>query len=169
MFRTALRNVLAHKARLLMTVLAVMLGVAFVSGTLVFTSTLSDALQASSRKGFDNVDVAIQRGGARADAAPGTRSALDAKLLDRAAHLPGAASATGTVSGFTAIADKSGAMIGNGFSTSGSNYFPGHDGTDARYPMRSGTAPKGPHEFALDARTADRGGYKVGDTVRISV
>ncbi|MEW1678793.1 ABC transporter permease, partial [Streptomyces noursei] len=157
------------KARLLMTVLAVMLGVAFVSGTLVFTSTLSDALQASSRKGFDNVDVAIQRGGARADAAPGTRSALDAKLLDRAAHLPGAASATGTVSGFTAIADKSGAMIGNGFSTSGSNYFPGHDGTDARYPMRSGTAPKGPHEFALDARTADRGGYKVGDTVRISV
>ncbi|AIA04029.1 ABC transporter permease [Streptomyces noursei] len=169
MFRTALRNVLAHKARLLMTVLAVMLGVAFVSGTLVFTSTLSHALQASSRKGFDNVDVAIQRGGARADAAPGTRSALDAKLLDRAAHLPGAASATGTVSGFTAIADKSGAMIGNGFSTSGSNYFPGHDGTDARYPMRSGTAPKGPHEFALDARTADRGGYKVGDTVRISV
>ncbi|MEE6267599.1 ABC transporter permease [Streptomyces diastatochromogenes] len=169
MFRTALRNVLAHKARLLMTVLAVMLGVAFVSGTLVFTSTLSDALQASSRKGFDNVDVAIQRGGDRADAAPGTRSALDAKLLDRAAHLPGAASATGTVSGFTAIADKSGAMIGNGFSTSGSNYFPGHDGTDARYPMRSGTAPKGPHEFALDARTADRGGYKVGDTVRISV
>lgn len=169
MFRTALRNVLAHKARLLMTVLAVMLGVAFVSGTLVFTSTLSDALQASSRKGFDNVDVAIQRGGDRADAAPGTRSALDAKLLDRAAHLPGAASATGTVSGFTAIADKSGAMIGNGFSTSGSNYFPGHVGTDARYPMRSGTAPKGPHEFALDARTADRGGYKVGDTVRISV
>ncbi|WP_275464368.1 ABC transporter permease [Streptomyces noursei] len=169
MFRTALRNVLAHKARLLMTVLAVMLGVAFVSGTLVFTSTLSDALQASSRKGFDNVDVAIQRGGDRADAAPGTRSALDTKLLDRAAHLPGAASATGTVSGFTAIADKSGAMIGNGFSTSGSNYFPGHDGTDARYPMRSGAAPKGPHEFALDARTADRGGYKVGDTVRISV
>ncbi|GAA2685153.1 ABC transporter permease [Streptomyces lunalinharesii] len=169
MFRTALRNVLAHKARLLMTVLAVMLGVAFVSGTLVFTSTLSDALQASSRKGFDNVDVAIQRGGNRADAAPGARSALDAKLLDRAAHLPGAASATGTVSGFTAIADKSGAMIGNGFSTSGSNYFPGHDGTDARYPMRSGAAPKGPHEFALDARTADRGGYKVGDTVRISV
>ncbi|PJN36927.1 ABC transporter [Streptomyces sp. CB02959] len=170
MFRTALRNVLAHKARLLMTVLAVMLGVAFVSGTLVFTSTISDALQSSARKGFDNVDVAIKRGGSdRADAAPGARSALDTKLLDKAAHLPGAASATGTVSGFTAIADKSGTMIGDGFSTTGSNYFPGHDGTDARYPLRNGAAPKGPHEFALDARTADHGGYKVGDTVRISV
>ncbi|MFF2811509.1 ABC transporter permease [Streptomyces sp. NPDC058000] len=170
MFRTALRNVLAHKARLLMTVLAVMLGVAFVSGTLVFTSTISDALQSTARKGFDNVDVAIQRGGSdRPDAAPGARSALDAKLLDTTAQLPGAASVTGTVSGFTAIADKNGTMIGDGFSTTGSNYSPGHDGTDARYPLRSGAVPKGPHEFALDARTADLGGYKVGDTVRISV
>ncbi|MGW0580391.1 ABC transporter permease, partial [Streptomyces sp. NPDC002920] len=59
MFRTALRNVLAHKARLMMTVLAVMLGVAFVSGTLVFTNTLSNALQNSSAKGFDQVDVAV--------------------------------------------------------------------------------------------------------------
>lgn len=60
MFRTALRNVLAHKARLLMTVLAVMLGVAFVSGTLVFTNTISNAFQNSSAKGFDQVDVAVQ-------------------------------------------------------------------------------------------------------------
>ena len=47
MFRTALRNVLAHKARLLMTVLAVMLGVAFVSGTLVFTDTISSLPEAA--------------------------------------------------------------------------------------------------------------------------
>ena len=60
MFRTALRNVFAHKARLLMTVLAVLLGVAFVSGTLVFTNTISDAFQKSSAKGFDQVDVAVQ-------------------------------------------------------------------------------------------------------------
>lgn len=55
MFRTALRNVLAHKARLSMTVLAVMLGVAFVSGTLVFTNTISEAPRKSSAKGFDHV------------------------------------------------------------------------------------------------------------------
>ncbi|ARF55664.1 ABC transporter permease [Streptomyces gilvosporeus] len=170
MFRTALRNVLAHKARLLMTVLAVMLGVAFVAGTLVFTSTLSDAFQKSSQKGFDRVDVAIQpraqddRGGA-----PGAGPRLDQKLLDAVSRVPGAASATGTVSGFTAVADKAGKLIGNGFSTRGGNYFPGADGKDARYPLRNGTAPKGPHEFALDAHTADKAGYRVGDTVRISV
>ncbi len=170
MFRTALRNVLAHKARLLMTVLAVMLGVAFVSGTLVFTSTISDAFQASSQKGYDNVDVAIQpKSPDNGGGAPGAVPHLDQKLLEAAGRVPGAASATGTVSGFTAIADKKGELIGDGFSTRGGNYFPGADGKDARYPMRSGAAPKGAHEFALDAHTADKAGYKVGDTVRMSV
>lgn len=167
MFRTALRNVLAHKARLLMTVLAVMLGVAFVSGTLVFTSTISDAYQASSQKGFDGVDVAIRP--QSGDSGPGAPASLDQKLLDKAARVPGASSATGVVYGFAAIADKKGELLGNGFSTSGGNYYPGSDGKDARYPMRSGAAPHGPHEFALDAHTADKAGYKVGDTVRISV
>ncbi|GAA3191563.1 MULTISPECIES: ABC transporter permease [Streptomyces] len=166
MLRTALRNVLAHKARLLMTVLAVMLGVAFVSGTLVFTSTISDALRSSAREGYADVDVAIQPRGA--DSGPGARPALDQKLLDAAAHVPGAASATGTVTGFTAIADRHGKLVGTGFSTRGGNYFPGADGKDARYPMRDGAAPHGAGQIALDARTADKAGYKVGDTVRIS-
>ncbi|MFI9078501.1 ABC transporter permease [Streptomyces sioyaensis] len=170
MFRTALRNVLAHKARLLMTVLAVMLGVAFVSGTLVFTSTISDAYQASSQKGYDNVDVAIQPSSSGSDpGAPDAAPTLDQKMLDKAAGVPGAASVTGTVSGFTAIADKKGELLGGDVSSLGGNYYPGANGTDSRYPMRDGSAPKGPQEFALDAHTADKAGYKVGDTVRISV
>ncbi|OKH97682.1 ABC transporter [Streptomyces sp. CB02923] len=170
MFRTALRNVLAHKARLLMTVLAVMLGVAFVSGTLVFTSTLSDATQKSSQKGFSGVDVAVQphRSDA-ADAKPGKAPGLSQALLDRAGKVPGAAGATGTVDGFTAIADKKGRLAGNGASSQGRNYYPGADGKDARFPMASGTAPKGAHEVALDSGTAKDTGYKVGDTVRLSV
>ncbi|TBO58808.1 FtsX-like permease family protein [Streptomyces kasugaensis] len=170
MFRTALRNVLAHKARLLMTVLAVMLGVAFVSGTLVFTSTLSDALKNSAQKGYDHVDVVIQpHKSDKTSGNPGAAALLDQRLLDQAARVPGAASATGTVSGFTAIADKDGKLIGGGFSTRGGNYFPGQDGKDARYPLRDGVAPHGTGQLALDAHTADRAGYKVGDTVRISV
>ncbi|RKN71103.1 ABC transporter permease [Streptomyces klenkii] len=170
MFRTALRNVLAHKARLLMTVLAVMLGVAFVSGTLVFTSTISDAYQKSSQKGYDHVDVAVQphhRGGDEGN--PGAAPKLTQGLLDKVAAVPGAASATGSVGGFAAIADKHGKLIGEGFSSSGANYYPGPGGKDARYPMKSGRAPHGAGEIALDAKTADRAGYKVGDTVRISV
>ncbi|MGY4977305.1 ABC transporter permease [Streptomyces sp. 900105755] len=167
MFRTALRNVLAHKARLLMTVLAVMLGVAFVSGTLVFTNTISDAYQNSSAKGFDGVDVAVQ---AKYQDSKGDKVGrtpdLTQSLLDKAAKVPGAASATGVVSGFTAIADKHGKLIGGGWQSEGGNYW----GTkDARYPLVSGHAPSGKDEVLIDSRTAARAGYKVGDTVRVSV
>ncbi|MGW0884543.1 ABC transporter permease [Streptomyces sp. NPDC002671] len=167
MFRTALRNVLAHKARLLMTVLAVMLGVAFVSGTLVFTNTISDAYQNSSAKGFDQVDVAVQpkhqdSKGNRV----GTTPELTQALLDKAAKVPGAASATGVVSGFTAIADKHGKLVGGGWQSQGGNYW----GTkDARYPLTAGHAPHGRGEVLIDSKTAERTGYKVGDTVRLSV
>ncbi|MGW4733847.1 ABC transporter permease [Streptomyces shenzhenensis] len=167
MLRTALRNVFAHKARLLMTVLAVMLGVAFVSGTLVFTNTITDAYQNSSAKGFDGVDVAVSAKYREPKGdEPGDYPDLDQTLLDKSARVPGAASAVGVVSGFTAMADKNGKLIGDGWQTKGGNYW-GTD--DSRYPLTSGHAPRGENEVLVDARTAERAGYKVGDTVRLSI
>lgn len=167
MFRTALRTVLAHKARLLMTVLAVLLGVAFVSGTLVFTNTISDAYQKSSAKGFDRVDVAIRpQSAADKGDTIGRTPKLTRPLLDKAAAAPGAASAIGVVDGFTAIADKDGKLIGGGFQSQGGNYW---GDKDPRYPLTAGHAPRGTGEVAIDAETAKRAGYHVGDTVRLSV
>lgn len=167
MFRTALRNVLAHKARLLMTVLAVMLGVAFVSGTLVFTNTISNAYQNSSAKGFDQVDVAVQSNyqESKGDQV-GKSPELTQALLDESAKVDGAASAIGVVNGFTAIADKDGKLIGGGFQSQGGNYW---GDKDPRYPLTSGSAPRGKGQVAIDSETAERAGYKVGDTIRISV
>ncbi|MGW4750399.1 ABC transporter permease, partial [Streptomyces sp. NPDC004290] len=160
MFRTALRNVLAHKARLLMTVLAVMLGVAFVSGTLVFTNTISEAYQKSSAKGFDQVDVALQPDRSRSTGDKvRARPELKQALLDKAAETPGAETAIGVVNGFTAIADKDGKLIGGGFRSQGGNYW-GTD--DPRYPLVSGHAPKGDNEVLVDSETARRAGYRVG-------
>ncbi|MGV9271663.1 ABC transporter permease [Kitasatospora sp. NPDC003701] len=174
MYRTALRNVLAHKARLLMTVLAVMLGTAFVAGTLVFTDTLGNALKSQSAKSYTDIAVTISdrdavgkgydRGG-RGTAGP----ALTEDTRKAVAALPGAAEARGVVTGFAGIADRKGALIGDGFSTTGTNYVPGADGTDPRYPLVDGRGPRGSGEVALDARTAEKGGYKVGDTVRVAV
>ncbi|MFB4194515.1 ABC transporter permease [Streptomyces carpaticus] len=171
MLRTALRNVLAHKARLLMTTLAVLLGVAFVSGTLVFTSTISAAFQKSAEEGLSHVDVAIRPDNDAKAAGPGAAADLPQDLLDQVAALPGTDSATGEVSGFAALAGKDGKLVGGGFDSRGGNYFPGPDGSgdDTRYPMSEGRAPERTGEIALDARTAERTGYTVGDTVRISV
>ncbi|MEV5095926.1 ABC transporter permease [Streptomyces rochei] len=167
MFRTALRNVLAHKARLLMTVLAVMLGVAFVSGTLVFTNTISGALQNSSAKGFDHVDVAVTPEFQEAEGDKvGEQPELTQALVEDSASVPGAASAIGVVSGFTAVADKDGDLIGDGWSTKGGNYW---GEKDPRYPLTDGRAPKAEGEILIDSKTAGRTGYGVGDTVRMSV
>lgn len=59
MLRTALRNVLAAKARLVMTVLAVCLGVAFVCGTLVFADTSVAAHRAAASKNFADIAVTV--------------------------------------------------------------------------------------------------------------
>ncbi|MFE2414803.1 ABC transporter permease [Kitasatospora sp. NPDC059408] len=174
MYRTALRNVLAHKARLLMTVLAVMLGTAFVAGTLVFTDTLGNALRSQNAKSYTDIAVTVSdRGAVGRGYDHGGKSATNAPLTEETrkavAALPGTADARGIVSGFAGIADKKGALVGDGFSTTGTNFVPGADGTDPRYPLVEGRGPKNATEIALDAKTAEKGGYQVGDTVRVAV
>ncbi|MET9656285.1 FtsX-like permease family protein [Streptomyces sp. NPDC006510] len=165
MFRTALRNVLAHKARLLMTVLAVMLGVAFVSGTLVFTDTLGNALRNQSAKSYDDVAVAVTTyADQREEKTPG----ITAATLKKIQGLDGVDTATGRVSGFAGVADPDGKLIGNGWSNTGGNYSPGKNGKDSAYTFVDGTGPVAADRIALDKETAKRGEYHVGDRVRVA-
>lgn len=165
MFRTALRNVLAHKARLLMTVLAVMLGVAFVSGTLVFTDTLGNAFRNQSAKSYDDVAVAVTT---HADRRDDKSSGVDAATLKKIQGLDGVATATGRVSGFAGVADPDGKLIGNGWSNTGANFSPGKNGRDASYTFVDGAGPAGDDRIALDKETAKKGKYRVGDRVRVA-
>ncbi|MGW1411386.1 ABC transporter permease [Streptomyces sp. NPDC002403] len=165
MFRTALRNVLAHKARLLMTVLAVMLGVAFVSGTLVFTDTLGNALRNQSAKSYDDIAVAVTTyADQRDEKTPG----ITAATLEKIQGLDGVDTATGRVSGFAGVAGPDGKLIGNGWSNTGGNYSPGKNGKDSAYTFVDGTGPAAADRIALDKETAKRGEYQVGDRVRVA-
>ncbi|MGW4748271.1 ABC transporter permease [Streptomyces sp. NPDC004290] len=166
MFRTALRNVLAHKARLLMTVLAVMLGVAFVSGTLVFTDTLGQAFRNQSAKSYDDVAVSVTMypNPEEARKTPG----LSQEVVDKVAKLDGVASVTPRVDGFAGVPDKNGKLIGSGWSNKGTNFAPGKDGKDRAYSFVAGDGPRRADQIALDRDTADKGGYKVGDPVRVA-
>lgn len=166
MFRTALRNVLAHKARLLMTVLAVMLGVAFVSGTLVFTDTLGNAYRKQSAKSYDNVAVAVTTYTGQSDGKK--KAGIDTRTLEKIRSLDGVADATGRVSGFAGVADQDGKLIGNGWSNTGANFAPGKDGKDAQYTFTDGSGPVKDGQIALDQDSAAKGEYRVGDTVRVA-
>jgi putative ABC transport system permease protein len=162
MFRTALRNVLAHQARLLMTVLAVMLGVAFVSGTLIFNDTLSDGYRDQTAKSYAHVDVEVR---SYSDKVPG----LSGKALNEIARLGGVAGAAGRVGGSAGVADEDGALIGSGTFGMGANFAPGKDGKDPLYGFTEGSGPTHPGQVALDKDTAEKGGYEVGDTVRVAL
>ncbi|MEU1290561.1 FtsX-like permease family protein [Kitasatospora sp. NPDC005856] len=164
---------LAHKGRLLMTALAIMLGTAFVAGTMVFTDTSGNAMKDSNSKSYSDISVQIvDRAAGSSASARENREKSAATLTDATVQefgaLPGAASARGVVSGFTGVADRSGNLIGQAWSAKGANFAPGRDGRDARYPMVEGQGPQNDKEVALDRRTADKAGYRVGDTVRVA-
>ncbi len=96
MLRVSLKSILAHKLRLALSGMAVILGVAFVAGTLIFTDTLS--------KTFDdlfkqvNEDVTVQPVDEVGMGEPGTgaRTVLD-DLVARIAEVPGVNVAEGSV------------------------------------------------------------------------
>ncbi|MGE7387640.1 ABC transporter permease [Streptomyces sp. NPDC004126] len=170
MFRTALRNVLAHKARLLMTVLAVTLGVAFVSGTLVFTDTLGKALSGQSAKSYDGVAVSVTSYG-QARSEEGQKEGdpgISQQTLDKVKAVKGVGSVSGRVSGFAGVGDENGKLIGTGWANKGSNYAPVKDGKDPRYTFTDGTGPVRDDQVALDKESAAKGGYKTGDKVRVA-
>ncbi|OPC80160.1 ABC transporter [Embleya scabrispora] len=172
MFRFALRNVVAHRTRLAMTAVAVLLGVAFVVGTLVLSDTLGRAFKNTASKSFADVSVAVlddnvDRAGSRAHGRP--EPTLTEDTLARLRALPGVARARGVLEGFTGVVDRDGNLLGSGWTTIGTNFVPVGDGTDPRFPMRSGRGPAAAAEIALDVRTADKGGFRVGDTVRVAL
>ncbi|MFI5861950.1 ABC transporter permease [Streptomyces sp. NPDC051546] len=163
MFRTALRNVLAHKARLLMTVFAVMLGVTFVTGSLVYGDSQKQANTDRASAGYDRISLNVSPNGVPGGP-PGT---LDARTAASLAEVPGVAAAAGRVSGFAAVADREGRLLGSADFRKGGNFAPAKDGRDPAYAFKEGSGPVGDKAVALDEASAAKGGYRVGDTVRI--
>ncbi|ELP66777.1 ABC transporter permease [Streptomyces turgidiscabies] len=165
MFRTALRNVLAHKARLLMTLLAVILGVAFVSGTLIFSDTYKSAYGSQAAKSYAHVDVQVVE---NTDYS-GENTGISRKTFDEIARLDGVADAAGRVEGSASVADRDGGLISAGMFNAGANFAPGKSGKDRLYEFTDGSGPTEPGQVALDKRAAEKGGYRVGDTVPVAL
>ncbi|MEU8783463.1 FtsX-like permease family protein [Streptomyces sp. NPDC048637] len=173
MLRTALRNVFAHKARLIMTALAVLLGVAFVSGTLVFGDTTVNAFRTAAGANLKGVAVAVQSessSGAGAADRPDAKptSTLDTALADKIRALPGVAAVRPTVEGVATVAGKDGlpAITDKSRSNRATNYLPGKD---SHISLKAGRGPVAEGELALDATTAEKAGYRIGDTVRFAI
>ena len=172
MIRVALRGLAGRKFRAALTALAVVLGVAMVSGTFVLTDTIDKAFDVIFSESYANTDAAIS--GKAPDitfeGSTATPPSVPASLLERVRQVDGVEAATGSVLDETAT--KILKPNGKAINTNGAPSFGfGIDPKESQFnPLRlvDGTWPKNPNEVVLDAGTADKQGYGVGDTVKIA-
>ena len=168
MIRAALRSLLGRKLRLLMSTFAIVLGVAFVSGTLIFTDTLDRSFTAlfASTVG----DVVVRPGDGDVEAIAASSLTVPDDVVDRLADVPGAARVDGNVTAFGVyVVTEEGKVIGSfGPPALGANWTtaPAGHGLEG-LSIVEGTEPHGSDEVVLDARTAEKAGYDVGDQVPI--
>ncbi|GAA4097527.1 ABC transporter permease [Nocardioides kongjuensis] len=171
MLRLTLRNLLARKVRLVMSGLSVILGVAFLSGVLVFSNGLSTTfdgiIHGSTPDGVVRAqDTASFDGGVSGQ----TSRALTPDDVARLKALPQVARADGDVAGFgMSLLASDGTLVGGtGAPTLAFNHTdgPNMDGERALL-LTSGRWPAGPGEIVLDEGAAKAGDYRVGDQVEL--
>ena len=172
MGRVTIKGLLAHKLRFALTALAVLLGVAFMSGTMVLTDTISrtfDNLFADVNKGTDAyVRSARSLSTGFGGPARRQRGRIPASLLPEIQSVPGAAAADGNVQFYAQLVDKKGDAIGNprqGAPTFGFNW--GTVKALNPYRLEPGGHPPQGNQVVIDAASADDNGFKVGDTITI--
>lgn len=165
MWHLTLRNLLAHRGRFALTLLAVVLSVTFISGSLMLTDTSERLLENQFRTASAGVDITI-RDAAAFDSAMGVeveRDPLPADLLERVAQVPGVAQAHPVADGQGVLEVDGEAVVPTGASLL-SSYSPEPFGA---FTVRDGRAPVNDGEVALDVTTARTAGVEPGDTVAV--
>jgi putative ABC transport system permease protein len=167
MWKVTIKGLLAHKLRLALTALAIVLGVTFISGTFVLTDTLHDTFTTLFGHVYQNVDFEI-RGTAALSNNGGNaiRNPIPQSIVTSVRELPGVAYAEGTVTGYAQfIAPDGKAITTGGAPTLGLSYDPNTQLSSLH--LSQGTAPTGPDDVAMDAGTAQKYHFAVGDRVRV--
>jgi putative ABC transport system permease protein len=168
MFRVALKGLLARKLRLFTTSLAVLLGVAFMSGTLVLTDTIGrtfDTLFADATKGIDS----LVRGKAKLEGQFVTQhERVPASLLPTVRAVDGVKSAEGLVEGYTQVVGRDGKAVGDpgrGAPTFGRNWATVQELNP--FHVVEGHPPASDDEVVLDRFTAKTAKWGLGDTITV--
>jgi putative ABC transport system permease protein len=162
------RNLVARKVRLALSATAVVLGVAFVAGSFIFTDAMGDAFDGIIEGSTADVEVAFT--GAGDIGSEQDARTLPVSVVHRLDRLPEVGSVHPSVqleSVYVIGRDKK-VVGGNGppglaFNYSGAKNLAGRP----IITLSSGAFPKGAGQVALDVDTARKAGYGVGDTVTL--
>jgi putative ABC transport system permease protein len=168
MFKATLKSLLARKLRLLLSALAVVLGVMAVSGALVLTDNLGRSFDALFQTVNQNLDVqvtGVQHVQQAERGADPVTEPIPAAAVTKVAAVPGVQSAIGAVIADGArVIGPDGKVIG---SAGPPRFGVGWRGEVGFTQLRTGRGPQAPGEVAIDAGLAKQGNFQVGDRIGV--
>ena len=170
MLTVALKGLAGRKVRASLTAVAIVLGVAMISGTYILTDTINNGFDTIFQRSYQNADVVIT-GKAAFDSANGSTveaPPMPQSLLPKIQQLPGVALAAGSVTTDTLkLIGKDGKVISSGGApTLGFSVTPqGQPFNPTK--LSSGSWPTGSDEIVIDKATASGNGFNVGDRIGV--
>lgn len=166
MLRASLKSLLSRKLRLTLAVVAIVLGVSFLSGAFVLTDSLSARFESLFRSINENVSVQVQPTEDAADREPPVR--LTQEQLDRIAQVPGAAASSGDVSAFGVVPFD--VRDGDPVTTSGAPQIGGGITGDDPFSLvdiADGRWPQADTEVVISRYTAEQTHAQTGDRLKV--
>ncbi|MFD4434096.1 ABC transporter permease, partial [Nocardia sp. NPDC058497] len=164
MRKVALRNLAAHKVRLALTLLSVVLGTAFISGSFVFTDTLQRTFDGIFEGQAQGVDVRV---------GPKDRQSLGVptNIVDALAKTEGVDRVAPAVNGPVVLLEPDGkkAVQTGGAPSFGLSYLPPDKSVEEPNTFVAGAAPDQPNEIALNTTGAEKAGLRVGDKTKVLI
>jgi len=166
MRKVTIKGLLAHKLRLALTALAIVLGVTFISGTFVLTDTLQNTFTVLFGNIYQKVDFQVRGVAQLGTGANATRNQLPESLLATVRGVPGVQAAQGEVTGYAQFVARDGKAISTGGAPTLAVAF---DPDQQISPLHliAGGPPVTPDDVVMDAGTAQKYDFAVGQTVRI--
>ena len=168
MWRITVKGLRAHKLRLALTALAIVLGVTFVTGTLVLTDTLNNTFTTLFGQVYQNINFEVRGVAAfpTSGAAGAIRKPIPESIIAAVKDVPGVAVAEGGVSGYAQfIAPNGKAVTTGGAPTIGLSY--GADRRLSSLRLVAGKPPTTSTQVVMDQGTARKYHFSVGNQVRI--
>ncbi|MCB1256697.1 MAG: FtsX-like permease family protein [Microthrixaceae bacterium] len=170
MFRVALKDILARKRRLVTTGLAILLGIAFLTGTQMLSQTLKGSISAVFDDAYAGYD-AVVRSPKEQDLGFGQRVhvPLPASTVDEVRSVAGVAAASGIVESANAkLIGADGKVASSSFGPPTIIYNWQEERLLRTGKVTEGREPKADNEMVLDFGSAAKAGYRVGDKVKIT-
>ncbi|MBF9131602.1 ABC transporter permease [Plantactinospora sp. S1510] len=168
MLRATLKSLLARKLRLILSGLAVVLGVMFVSGAFVLTDTLGRSFDTIFSDAYVGTDVGVSAKPKidvnEMEGMP-VAATFPAATLDKVKAVPGVASATGLAmaDGARVIGSNGKVLTSFGPPQMGSNWI----GESGLVTLREGSGPTADDQVAINAGVAEAAKLSVGDRVGV--